>query len=141
MMSPTSRQSVDTSRVHFGAPLPQRALTMSSSRPRPDPMGLNLLPSSLRPHVLARDNLWLWMPGYSHTASNASGLALPLTDIDLQQVVELLTHAWTDSTAAVYGSALLVYHVFCNSIGVLEAHRPPTSLPLLLSFVSPLAGS
>lgn len=136
-MLPLSLQIGDV-RQRFGAALPSRA---SGSRPRPYLVGLQPAASPLRPHVLARERLLRWVPLSSRTAVDGDGRPLPLTDWDLRRVVELLSLAWADSTAAVYGSGLLVYHVYCDLKAVSEAQRAPTSLALILAFISTMAGS
>lgn len=99
------------------------------------------MPSTLRPHVLARERLLLWRPSISRQALDTTGRPIPLTQDDLRRVIQVLALAWTEGTSAVYGSGLLVYHVFCDSKGVQEDQRAPSSTPLILSFITTLAGS
>ena len=49
--------------------------------------------------------------------------------------------SWSKGTRGTYGAGLLVYHIFCNMHQLPKAQCSPTASPLILAFVSGLAGS
>ncbi|PSR77446.1 hypothetical protein PHLCEN_2v7877 [Hermanssonia centrifuga] len=56
-------------------------------------------------------------------------------------MVAVSFEAWAPSTAALYGSGLTTYHLFCDEKGVPERQRAPASSELIEAFVSALAGA
>ena len=103
----------------------------------PYPMNLTSSPSILRPHCAAKDRLRKWLP---HPES-LTLLGLPAT-LELQERVKAVTlQGWAESTHATYGAGLLVFHIFCDSRGILEKDHTPANAALVPSFVSALAGS
>ncbi|KAJ6508142.1 hypothetical protein C8R45DRAFT_815665 [Mycena sanguinolenta] len=52
-----------------------------------------------------------------------------------------MSFAWAPGTREVYGSGLLIYHVFCDAKGIRESQRAPADSLLISSFVATLAGS
>ncbi|KAJ7103676.1 hypothetical protein C8R43DRAFT_907024 [Mycena crocata] len=110
----------------------------SNRRPRPYPSRLPLQPSPLRPLCLARNRLRLWIPLHPRQAVDARNVPLA---IDLQRLEDVMSFAWAPGTLEVYGSGLLIFHVFCDSKGIPESQRSPASDLLINSFVATLAGS
>lgn len=53
----------------------------------------------------------------------------------------MLENAWAESTRELYGTGLLLYHVFCDKKGVTEVFRAPASALLITSFISTMAGT
>lgn len=115
-------------------------LDQHGTRPRPYTPLLTPLPSSLRPHCLARDHLRLWCPSQSCVARDHTGQTLPLSDDDLNRILTVIGHSLASGTREAYGSGLLVYHVFCDAREVAEEQRGPASSLLLLSFIATCAG-
>jgi len=72
---------------------------------------------------------------------DAQGLPVNLSQDDLQRIQDVLTKAYAESTAASYGSGILVFHVFCDRKEIPEIQRAPASHVLLASFVATLAGT
>ena len=117
-------------------------------RPRPYPCNLTLKLSSRRPHCLARDRLRCWLlitlRGAADAEPNIAGSSSGLSSFsreDHQRIVDVMSHAWEEDTREVYGSGLLVFHVYCNGKNIQEHERAPASQLLLLGFVSSLAAS
>lgn len=128
----------------FDAPLPSTTPPELGTTPRPYRAGLTPLPSHLRPHCLAKDRLRLWLPSDNtprvisvpDTPSSA-----PITDKQLNRILEVMGASWADRTKESYGSGLLVYHVYCDIHNIPEHQRCPISITLLLSFLSGCAGT
>lgn len=49
--------------------------------------------------------------------------------------------SWSKGTRDTYGAGLLVYHVFCDMRQLPEEQRAPAAPPLILAFISSLAGA
>ncbi|KAJ7753907.1 hypothetical protein DFH07DRAFT_744124 [Mycena maculata] len=113
-------------------------LKSSSSRPKPYPSRLALVPSTLRPLCFAGERLYKWRPLQSRSSRHATS---SVAEADLQHVTDILSHAYADGTLETYGSGLLAFHCFCDSRGVPEAHRAPASPDLLSAFLAALAGN
>ena len=69
------------------------------------------------------------------------GRQLNLMDTDLNRVMDVMAHAWTESTRETYGTGLLMYHVFCDKKSIPEPQRAPAGSILLQSFIASMAGS
>ncbi|KAJ7160562.1 hypothetical protein C8R43DRAFT_881511 [Mycena crocata] len=130
-----SRATTTASRSFYGPIDPKVGSHSSKSRPRPYPSHLPLEPSLLRPPCFADERLYKWIPSTSRR-DRAS-----LSTSDLQNVTNVLSHAWADGTLGTYGSGLLVFHCFCDSRGISEAARAPASSDLLASFLAATAGN
>lgn len=113
------------------------------SRPAPYRAGLTPLPSPLRPHCLAREQLRLWTPIPSRNTTDRSRHPLHLPEAELAQILDFMSRAWEEGTRESYGTGLLIYHVFCDQRVPLvpEFQRAPISPTLLMAFISCLAGS
>ncbi|KAF4609661.1 hypothetical protein D9613_011966 [Agrocybe pediades] len=48
---------------------------------------------------------------------------------------------WEASTKELYGSGLLIYHVWCDTRSIEDSHRCPASNMLMLNFISSCAGA
>jgi hypothetical protein len=51
------------------------------------------------------------------------------------------SHAWAASTQEVYGTGLLLFHVYCDSKGVPEEERAPANSHLIQAFIATIAGA
>ena len=137
-----SLDSSTTNRVRHAAANANRSLPLPTPnvlRPsRPSAYGPNLspLPSSLRPHCLARDRLRLWRPSPAVCSRHSNG-----GGADLEQVFNMMSNAWAESTRESYSSGILVYHVYCDAKGIPEELRAPTSQSIVTSFIVNLAGA
>jgi len=86
-----------------------------------------------RPQCLAKDRLLKWRPLLTTDAS-------PLSE-DLEKRYQLTAAAWEPSTLSAYASGLLVFHTWCDSKGLAEEERAPTSQDTIAGFITDLAGA
>jgi hypothetical protein len=98
-------------------------------------------PSALRPHCLAKDRLRLWQPFGTAARVAIPSTMLTTSEEQLNRILQVIGASWADNTKAVYGTGLLVYHVYCDLHSIPEHQRCPTSSTLLSSFLSCCAGS
>ncbi|KAI6010289.1 hypothetical protein EDC04DRAFT_2871261 [Pisolithus marmoratus] len=89
--------------------------------------------SPLRPHCIAKDRLWLWIPVPPSVDSWSSAITIISED--------QLDRSWHDSTKAIYGTGLLVFHVFCNNNNIPDTACCPATADLILAFIASCAGS
>jgi len=136
LSSNSTRTNIPAQR--WNAPLPQTLRPPASLPYRP---GLSLLPSALRPHCLAKDRLRVWRPTSARNTLDTLGLPINLSPADLSRIADVLELAFAPSTREVYGTGLLLFHVFCDMKNIPEDQRAPASALLLSSFVATLAGS
>ncbi|KAG2111120.1 hypothetical protein DEU56DRAFT_749658 [Suillus clintonianus] len=133
-------------RTRFSIPLvstsPSTPKVSSPQRYKP---GLVPLPSSLRPHCLARERLRKWLPaGDSTRRPSSTEPSIPhisVSDDQLNRILEVIGSSWAETTKETYGAGLLVFHVYCDSFSIPEEQRCPVSPTLLLAFLSSCAGS
>ena len=64
-----------------------------------------------------------------------------VTEEDLDQILTVIGASWAESTKELYGTGLLVYHVYCNIHNIPDNHRAPVSQNLLSAFLASCAGS
>jgi hypothetical protein len=136
---------IDSNPARFDSQLTSAADTNSPTslapKPRPYPPNLCPLPSTNRPHCLAKDRLHLWTPTTPFTRSASTSTPSATSDDALNRILEVIGVSWADSTKVLYGNALLVYHVYCDLNGPIPDHeRCPISGTLLLAFLSSCAG-
>ncbi|KAJ6514671.1 hypothetical protein DFH09DRAFT_829425, partial [Mycena vulgaris] len=89
----------------------------------------------LRPFCFADERLYKWRP-FTERADRST-----MSESDLQNTTNVMSHAWADGTLGTYGSGLLVFHCFCHSRNIPEAQRAPASFDLLAAFLAAVAGS
>ncbi|CAA7270000.1 unnamed protein product [Cyclocybe aegerita] len=99
------------------------------------------IPSTLRPHVFARERLTRWRPTTVRTATDNQGRPTHLSAEDLARILEVMAGAWADGTLEVYGTGLLTWHAFCDKNGVSEDQRAPASPLLITSLIATLSGA
>jgi hypothetical protein len=63
-----------------------------------------------------------------------------LTLNELQRHFIVVSHSWAPATLSVYGTSLLLYHVYCDLHNVAEERRTPAQVWLLHSFIADCAG-
>lgn len=115
------------------ASIPSRFQPYATSQPRPYKPHLTPAVSSLRPHCRARDRLLLWKP--------EALVTFPLeSEDDRRRIMDVLALGFSEGTLQTYGSALLTFHVFCDSRSIAEVLRAPASRALISLFISSLAG-
>ena len=64
-----------------------------------------------------------------------------ITEEDLDQILTVIGASWAESTKELYGTGLLVYHVYCDVHNIPDNHRAPVSQNLLSAFLASCAGS
>ncbi|KAI6140620.1 hypothetical protein BKA82DRAFT_154547 [Pisolithus tinctorius] len=121
----------------FNTPLNNTDPTQTSA-PRPYHPHLTPAPSSLRPHCLARDRLLSWRLA-SSTPEAASSMQLPAEII--HQIASVIGTSWTEATKELYGTSLLVYHVFCDMNNIPDSAGCPISSDLLSAFLASCTGA
>ncbi|VDB83401.1 unnamed protein product [Peniophora sp. CBMAI 1063] len=109
--------------------------------PRPYKPHLTPNPSFLRKHCPARERLVEWKPAHQRPARDTAGNILPISAADVERVLEVMPHAYALDTLEVYGSGLLVYHVWCDKRDIGEEARCPASADLVEAFVASCAGA
>ena len=92
------------------------------------------LPLLLCPHCFAGEQLTHWCP------QSCSELPWPLTTDDQAMLEFVLAEGWADSTKETYRAGLLLFHVFCNSCGLLEKQQAPVSRKVLEVFLASIMG-
>lgn len=139
MTTTTQRAHLSASNINFDSisNIPARPLTVLKP-PARYPSNLTPLPSELRPLCAAKDRLAQWLPHPDVLSEHATG---PIPT-DLQERIKAIALlGWADSTKAVYGVGLLVYHVFCDKKTISDKDRAPASSNLISAFISCLAGA
>lgn len=110
-------------------------------RPAPYTPALTPAPSNLRPHVLAGDRIACWKPVSPRSSRDELGQQTNITTSDLSRILDVMVGGWGEGTLEVYGSGLLVFHVFCDQKQIPEEQRAPASPLLIASFISTIAGA
>ena len=64
-----------------------------------------------------------------------------VTKEDLDQILTVIGASWAESTKELYGTGLLVYHVYCDVHNIPDNHRAPIFQNLLSTFLASCAGS
>ncbi|CAA7265210.1 unnamed protein product [Cyclocybe aegerita] len=124
-----------------GGPVRDHTRARASRKPAPYPPDLTPVPSTLRPHVFARERLTRWRPTTVRTATDNQGRPTHLSAEDLARILEVMAGAWADGTLEVYGTGLLTWHAFCDKNGVSEDQRAPASPLLIASLIATLSGA
>ncbi|KIJ33336.1 hypothetical protein M422DRAFT_183415 [Sphaerobolus stellatus SS14] len=105
-----------------------------SGKPKPYQVGLRPAPSLLRPHCRAQDRLILWKP------IKVRSRMIGLSDKALSEIVWVMGKAWAPGTLSMYGSGLLLFHMFCNEQNIEDSAKCPANPTLLLAFVVACSG-
>ncbi|KIK83595.1 hypothetical protein PAXRUDRAFT_153115 [Paxillus rubicundulus Ve08.2h10] len=103
------------------------------------PADLTPLPSSLQPTCAARDCLQKWQPA-PHTTHDPHSSPTTFQESNLNQIKDVIAHAWAESTKESYGSSLLVFHIFCDSKSIPDHDHTPANSELISMFISSLTG-
>ncbi|CAA7269341.1 unnamed protein product [Cyclocybe aegerita] len=145
--SPTSKPATKQHRFSpehrstNGGPVRDHTRARASRKPALYPPDLTPVPSTLRPHVFARERLTRWRPTTVRTATDNQGWPTHLSTEDLARILEVMAGAWADGTLEVYGTGLLTWHAFCDKNGVSEDQRAPASPLLIASLIATLSGA
>ncbi|KAI6039392.1 hypothetical protein EDC04DRAFT_2568458 [Pisolithus marmoratus] len=95
-------------------------------------------PSHLQPHCLTKERLLLWHLAIDHQCTT-SLLSLSAEVID--HITNVIGASWTESTKELYGTGLLVFHIFCDLNNISDNRRCPTPLDLLAAFLASCTGA
>jgi hypothetical protein len=109
--------------------------------PRAYRPGLAPLPSTLRPRCHAKDRTRLWLAPSEVRAADAHGRPLPSVEQDIARAPLIISRQIEESTRESYGTALLLFAVYCDARRLSEHARCPASHTLLVGFVSAFTGS
>ncbi|EIW76487.1 hypothetical protein CONPUDRAFT_64336 [Coniophora puteana RWD-64-598 SS2] len=130
-----------TSYRRFNAPLP----TQSTAAPSPPSLSADaraLIPSEYRPPCRANERVLRWKPAVpSPRLTESLPTDLVTSDAEFERILDVYAGSWRESTKSVYGSGLLIYHLFCDREKVPEERRCPASAILLSKFITTCAGS
>ena len=99
-------------------------------------------PSSLRPHVGAKERLQCWTPSTCATAGTGHFITLgSVSEAEKTLLANTFLASWDESTRSTYGAGLLVFHVFCDRRNTPEEDRAPASPDLIKLFIASVAGA
>ena len=121
---------------HFDTPIESPMPAAPASTPLPYHADLVPKPSPLRPHCLAKDCLWLWLPATNTVPSHT----IVILEDQVHRVMQVINHSWNDSTKATYGTGLLIFHIFCDRNDIPESSHCPAPASLLLVFIVSCTG-
>lgn len=122
--------------MHTSHPNPRMPSKHASAR---NPRSSNIIAnSSLRPHVLARDRLALWMTPFA--VNSHSHLSQMVSHSSTTKLREVALKALEPNTRKNYGAGLLRFNQFCDCHHVAEHHRMPASDNLIATFVAHWCG-
>ena len=117
---------------YIPTPLPQPV-----RRPKPrvsrDPKNF-LVPSNLRPHVLASDRVTSWLTPYA--MKNHQGLLTRFPPEHISQFQFVCANSVVRRTHEGWGAGLLRFNQYCDSINIPEEERMPAPEILLAMFVA-----
>ncbi|KIJ19754.1 hypothetical protein PAXINDRAFT_67127 [Paxillus involutus ATCC 200175] len=113
----------------------------NTHRPRPYKPDLTPVPSPLCLHCLTKHHLLKWLPDIAspHIANNVAGK--PLNDNKVEHILSVIGASWADSIKELYGTGLLVFHVYCNIHDIPDVQRIPISHNLLSAFLACCTGA
>lgn len=132
-----SQKTLEIPPPKFSAPLELRNNELTPT-PKPYRPHLTPAPSLLRPHCLAKDRLLLWRPSLVQARASSP---TQLSTETLERISNVIGASWTDSTKELYGTGLLVFHVFCDLNNIPDERRCPISSELLAAFLASCAGA
>ena len=122
------------SHTSFIPPLVSSLSTTSSTRkprkPRPDRV---LIPSSLRPRVMAVDRLFSWRTPYGLSHDESLLAELPPALVESAKIS--IMGALATSSRSTYAAGLLRFNQFCDKWLISEGARMPASYALLCAFI------
>ncbi|EIW83632.1 hypothetical protein CONPUDRAFT_43581, partial [Coniophora puteana RWD-64-598 SS2] len=99
-------------------------------------------PSTFRPPCQAKDRITTWKPSNpSPRLTDSLDNDLDTSEEALERILTVYAGSWRESTKSVYGSGLLIFHLFCDQKRISEGQRCPASATLLSEFITACAGS
>ncbi|OBZ79905.1 hypothetical protein A0H81_00723 [Grifola frondosa] len=108
-------------------------------KPRKPKENNTILPSNLRPHVLARDRLARWSTPFATEFRRTSSSLLSLeASVTLYNV---MLSSLDIKTQKNYGAGLLRFTQFCDGLSIPETLRMPAPEPLLAAFIAKWSGA
>ena len=117
-------------------------LKISPAKPHSYKLNLMPAPSPLHPHCLAHHCLACWIPAITapHTVDSTECGPL-LMDTDIERVMLVFGASITEAMKELYGTDLLVFHVYCNTKNVPDDQWAPVSHNLLATFLANCTGA
>ncbi|KIK76848.1 hypothetical protein PAXRUDRAFT_17898 [Paxillus rubicundulus Ve08.2h10] len=110
-------------------------------RPHPYKPDLTPLPSTLHPHCLTRQCLLMWQPTSAPPRSTQSNNDKSLSDQEIERILSVIGASWSESTKELYGTGLLIFHVYCDINNIPDHRRAPVSANTFTAFLSSCAGA
>ena len=65
----------------------------------------------------------------------------PLSDKEIDCIVRVIGASWLELTMELYGTGLLIFHVYCDIHGIPEHHHALVSSHVFMAFLSSCAGA
>ena len=115
--------------------------SMPVAKPRPYKPDLTPAPSALRPHCLAKQRLLMWLPTPLSPRAINSPYYEPIDDSKIQHILSIIGASWANSTKELYGTGLLVFHVYCDIHNIPDGQQAPISSNLLSAFLASCVGA
>jgi hypothetical protein len=134
--TPASAGALSSEGSFFADPsMPHSDNSIHPSRPRTSHYHNNAIStSSLRPHVLAHDRLFLWKTPFSISSSHRLASFFPVETISRWR--EVISASVEKQTHENYGAGLLRFTQFCDKFNIHENLRMPASEALLCLFIA-----
>ncbi|KIJ09471.1 hypothetical protein PAXINDRAFT_59604, partial [Paxillus involutus ATCC 200175] len=98
-------------------------------------------PSILRPHCLARQRLLMWRPASAPPRSTQSDNDRSLSEREIERILSVIGTSWSESTKELYGTGLLIFHVYCDINNIPDHLRAPVSTNSFTAFLSSCTGA
>ncbi|KAJ7112456.1 hypothetical protein C8R43DRAFT_1159151, partial [Mycena crocata] len=107
-------------------------------KPRKPKAGCAINNNDLRPHVLAEDRLRWKSP---HSIEHDLSFRSELPKDSVEKTYAALLGAYAPNTQGNYGTGLLRFHQYCDTLEIAESARMPASYFLLASFIAQHMGT
>ena len=139
IIPPTAAQSSRNTKIHSALPTYHDPSSISTSstpstrkprKPRPDRV---LIPSSLRPRVMAVDRLFSWRTPYGLSHDDSLLAELPPALVESAKIS--IMGALAIFSRSTYAAGLLRFNQFCDKWSISEGARMPASYALLCAFI------
>jgi len=82
-----------------------------------------------------------WHPSVTSPHSLPSNPNQHLSDVEIEHIEQVIGASWSESTKELYGTGLLIFHVYCDIHGVPEHHQAPVTSHVFVAFISSCVGA
>ncbi|KIM65561.1 hypothetical protein SCLCIDRAFT_112887, partial [Scleroderma citrinum Foug A] len=82
-----------------------------------------------------------WRPSDTSPCSTVLDPNQPLSDEEIDHIVQVIGASWSESTKELYGTGLLIFHIYCDIHGIPEHHHTLVSSHVFAAFLSSCAGA